>query len=262
MTVLTMLPLWLSGVIVVVLPVAIAIGVTILIRRNVPFETLRENNEVAGFNFATVGVLYAVLLAFAVVVVWERFNDAEKGVGREAGAAVTIYRLIGGIGGEHGANLHDALSNYLKAAVNDDWPSMEKAGRASPAATRALDAAYATLLEYDPTDRRGVALLSEVLGQLDQLTQARRSRLVLASGVVPGIIWFVLFGGAIVTVSFSFLFGAKSLRAQTAMSGALTAIIFSGLLVIVTIDHPFAGSVKVGPEPISRVLEEAEAGLR
>ena len=261
MIALTMLPLWLSGLILVVLPVIIAIGITILIRRNVPFETLRENNEVAGFNFATVGVLYAVLLAFAVVVVWERFNDAEKGVGHEAGAAVTIYRLIGGIDGQHGANLHDALSNYLKAAVEDDWPSMEREGRASPVATRALDAAYATLLEYDPSDRRGVALLTEVLGELDQLTQARRSRLVLASGVVPGIIWFVLFGGAIVTVAFSFLFGA-SLRAQTAMTGALTAIIFSGLLVIVTIDHPFAGSVKVGPEPISRVLEEAEAGLR
>jgi hypothetical protein len=33
-----------------------------------------------GVKFATVGVLYAVLLAFAVVVVWEKFNQAESEV--------------------------------------------------------------------------------------------------------------------------------------------------------------------------------------
>ena len=58
---------------------------------------LRINNEVAGFKFATVGVLYAVLLAFAVIVVWEKFSDAENNVAQEAGAAATIYRLSWGI---------------------------------------------------------------------------------------------------------------------------------------------------------------------
>ncbi len=40
------------------------------------------------------GVLYAVMLAFAVIVVWEKFNDAEKVVAQEAGAATMIYQLI------------------------------------------------------------------------------------------------------------------------------------------------------------------------
>ena len=38
--------------------------------------------------------------------------------------------------------------------------------------------------------------------------------------------------------------------------GALSLLIFSGLLTIIAIDHPFAGSVKVGPEAISAVLED------
>jgi hypothetical protein len=60
-------------------------------------NTWRTNNEVAGFKFATVGVLYAVLLVFAVVVVWEKFNQAESEVAKESGAAATIFRLTGGI---------------------------------------------------------------------------------------------------------------------------------------------------------------------
>jgi hypothetical protein len=48
-------------------------------------DQLRLNNEVAGFKFATVGALYAVLLAFAVIMVWEKFSEAENTVAQEAG---------------------------------------------------------------------------------------------------------------------------------------------------------------------------------
>ncbi len=54
---------------------------------------MTSNNEIAGFKFATVGVIYSVLLAFSVIVVWEKFNEAETVVAQEAGAAATLYRL-------------------------------------------------------------------------------------------------------------------------------------------------------------------------
>jgi Na+/melibiose symporter-like transporter len=112
------------------------------------------------------------------------------------------------------------------------------------------------MLKYKPRDRRDTALLTEILRELDLVTQARRTRLVFASGVVPVVIWLVLFGGACLTVSFTFFFGAENLGAQSLMAGALALLIFSGLLIIVAIDHPFAGTVKVGPEALSSVLED------
>ncbi len=253
--ILTFLPLWLSAILLVGLPTLLAMGGPALIRRRLSLERLRANNEVAGFKFATVGVLYAVLLAFAVIVVWEKFGDAESHVADEAGAAVTIYRLSAGIGGDTGTQLRAAISTYLSTAVGDDWSAMER-GEASQTTTRALDAVYSTLLTFSPADRRGAALLTETLRQLDALTQARRARLVVATGIVPGIVWFVLFGGAIVTVGFTFFFATDNLRAQAVMTGALTALIFSGLLVIVVIDRPFAGTVKVSPEALSAALHD------
>src|SRR5919204_6596260 len=75
---LTPLPLWLSAVILIVPTTLLAMAGPVIVRRYVKVDQLRTNNEVAGFKFATVGVLYAVLLAFAVVVVWEKFNQAER----------------------------------------------------------------------------------------------------------------------------------------------------------------------------------------
>ena len=71
---LTSQPLWLSGLLMVALPTALAMLGPVLVRRCVHLDRLTTNNEVAGFKFAAVAVLYAVLLAFAVIVVWERFQ--------------------------------------------------------------------------------------------------------------------------------------------------------------------------------------------
>jgi Protein of unknown function (DUF4239) len=252
---LTTQPLWLSGILVVGLPTILAMAGPVLVRRRLSLDRLSANNEVAGFKFATVGVLYAVLLAFAVIVVWERFSDAEKAVAQEAGAAATIYRLADGIGAEPEVALRDRLTGYLRAAVAEDWPAMAR-GRESPVATHALDDVYAALLTFTPGDNRGTVILAEILHQLDAVTEARRARLVLASGVVPKILWLVLFGGAFLTISFTLFFGAENLRAQTMMTGVLSLLIFAGLFVIISTDYPFAGSIQVRPEALSMVLED------
>jgi hypothetical protein len=66
----------------------------------------------------------------------------------------------------------------------------------------------------------------------------------------------VLSGGAILTIGFTLFFGAENLRAQVMMTGILAFLIFSGLLIITAIDHPFAGTVRVQPEALLAVLED------
>ena len=57
-------------------------------------------------------------------------------------------------------------------------------------------------------------------------------------------------------MSFTFFFGTKNLTAQVMMTGILSVIVFMGLLVIVSIDHPFTGPTSVGSEPLQSVLED------
>ena len=119
-------PLWLSAVVVVVVPTIFAMAGPMIIRRWVWLDALSLNNEVAGFKFATLGVLYAVLLAFAVILVWQHFSEAESNVVGEADAAATIYRLIDGLEAESGPTLNRNLTTYLETAVGEEWPAMER----------------------------------------------------------------------------------------------------------------------------------------
>lgn len=252
---LTGLPLWLSGMLIVGLPTVLAMFGPIVVRRYVTLEKLAKNNEVAGFKFAVVGVLYAVLLAFAIIVVWQRFSDAENNVATEAGAAANIYRLSQGINGQPGITLRGALTNYLRVVISEGWPLMER-GSPSTSAREALDGVYKAVLTLESPEQRNTALVSEILRQLDTITQMRRARLSAAVGLVPGVIWPILFGGAAITMAYTFFFGSQNLGAQVLMTGMLSIIIFSGLLTAIVIDHPFAGVVKVTPHALTRVLED------
>jgi hypothetical protein len=250
---LTSQPLWVSGVLLVGLTTLVAMLGPVLVRRYVGLDKLKANNEVAGFKFATVGVLYAVFLAFTIIVVWQKYSDAEATVAKEAGAATTIYHLSRGMEQAPGGALRTALTNYLNVVISQEWPAMER-GEASRSARQALEAIYAALLQIKSA--QDTALSSAIFTQLDELTQARRERLLAAEGAVPGIVWVVLFGGAILTIGFALFFGTPNLRAQTLMMGILSALIFSELLIVVAIDRPFTGTVKVGSQALSEVLAD------
>jgi hypothetical protein len=103
---------------------------------------------VAGFKFATVGVLYAVLLAFAVIVVWEKFAEAERTVAKEAGAVATLYRLSGGLDEEPGKAFRQDVTDG-RAVISEDWPAMEQ-GRASGHVREGLIAPMRPSLAYIP----------------------------------------------------------------------------------------------------------------
>ena len=161
--------LWLAALLLVGLTTGLAMLGPILVRRYVTLERLTANNEVAGFKFAVIGVLYAVLLAFAIIVVWEKFTDAGNIVAREAGAATNVYRLSYGMAEAPATSLRARLSAYLAATISDDWPAMEHA-KESSSARLALDAVYGSVLVSLNAQRPDSALVAEILHQLDEIT--------------------------------------------------------------------------------------------
>jgi len=251
---LTTRPTWVL-ILLLVLFTALAMAAPVLIRRFIPLERLRANNEVAGFKFAVIGVLYAVLLAFAVIIAWERFFDAEKALAKESGAAATIYRLSAGFGEPAAGRVRKRLETYLNSVLRDDWPAMAL-GHSSHTTNEALSDLYREVVQYAARDLREADVQTDLFRELDRLTESRRERIVMASGTVPSMIWFVLLFGAGLTITFTFFFGTQNVITQAQMSGILAALIFSAILVIIAIDRPFTGAVVVSKEPIETVLED------
>ncbi|MBC7911605.1 MAG: hypothetical protein H7Y30_13945, partial [Pyrinomonadaceae bacterium] len=64
-----------------------------LVRRKVPLEVLKQHHEVAGFIIGVLGAVYAVLLAFVAVAVWNQFEAADVTVAQEANQLIGLSHM-------------------------------------------------------------------------------------------------------------------------------------------------------------------------
>jgi uncharacterized membrane protein YgaE (UPF0421/DUF939 family) len=81
-------------------PIVVAVLGLVVVQRLVPSALRQEHNDVANFIYAVVGVTYAVLLAFVVVVVWEEYERAKDTVETEANELAGDYFLADRISDE------------------------------------------------------------------------------------------------------------------------------------------------------------------
>ena len=64
-----------------------------MVQRLVPSSSRQHHNDVAGFIYAALGVIYAVLLALVVISVWEEYQAASETVEQQANATAEIAWL-------------------------------------------------------------------------------------------------------------------------------------------------------------------------
>ena len=209
----------------------LSLGGLELVDRLVPAQTRQRHNDVAGFIYAALGVIYAVLLALVLIAVWEEYELASETVEREANAAADIFWLANQLPEPRGTHVQELVRSYAEEVVHREWPLMEE-GRAplmtqtrgTPAGWAIIDDIRATLQGFEPTTKAQEQLYAEGLDQLDALTDARRMRLVAAEEGVPGVLWSVLIFGGIVAVGFTYLFGLENTWAHRLMVFTLAAV--------------------------------------
>ncbi len=229
------------------------------VRRLVPIEVLQSHHEVAGFMIGVLGAVYGVLLGFVVVALWNQYQDVRGVVEREANGLADLAHIARGfpdLDGRH--RLGGTIKAYGRSAIEDEWPAMARRG-GSPRTASALDELWRVFLEIDPQTNRESALYDQALNSLKDLSDCRRLLIFSSRSDLPLVIQFLLWGGGLITIAFTYFFGVKSIRAQSLMTTALTGIIAFNLLLVVVLDNPFDGYLRVTPEPLREVLERIDA---
>jgi Protein of unknown function (DUF4239) len=235
---------WFWGILLVGALAALAVGGALLLRRAVDPAILERHNEVAGFIYSVIGVVYAVLLGFTAIIVWEQFRHAQQGVEREANALADLYRDAQVFPPDVRRQLEIRLRAYARVVVEKEWPAMAK-GKSSPEAWEAANDLWRAYHDFRPQDDHQRIWYGESLQRLNEMGEHRRLRLLTTQSAVPGVLWVALLGAGAVTVGFSFLFGTKSAWAQITMTAGLSLTIGLVLLSIFALEHPFSGITRV-----------------
>jgi hypothetical protein len=221
-----------------------------LVRRAVPYGVLKQNNDVVGFVYAMVGVVYAVLLAFTVVVCWEQYEGAAHNVEEEASTVGDLFRDARGFGeSDASANvIQAALVNYVQAVVWDEWPAMAK-GEQSQWAKTQYELLWPPYYDYRPATPQQIAFYNESLRKLNQLGDHRRARLLDSRSALPSIFWVLLIAGGSLTVAYTYLYGIENAQIHALIVASLAGLIGFCLFLLLSLAYPFPGGNAIQPEP-------------
>ena len=238
--------------------VGASVGLSLLgfavVHRLVPASIRRGFNDVAGFIYAGIGVMYAILLAYVTIVVWQQFDTTSSTVELEAVAAGNVYHGVDEFADPMRENVQSLLKTYVETTINTEW-SMLGNGQFSPQADQLAHDLRGAIQQLPVDTLREQVMLDHVLGQYETMVSERRLRIFQAQVGIHPLLWAMLIVGAVLTIGFTYLFGMENWVAHAVMIAGLAVTIGGLLFMIQQVNYPFSGEVHVSPEAFQAVLE-------
>lgn len=225
----------------------------VVVTRYLPAERREPHNDVLGFVYAVVGVIYAVVLAMVVIGVWDTQEQARTNTYTETDALLQIYWYAHTLPQPAHGQIEQLAVTYTDTVIATEWPLLARRGSSTLAwsqFTRLRD----LIVSQQPATLADQARYAQGLDAAAQLGDARRERLNQAADGIPALLWAALLVGALVTVGFAFSFGMRSLTAHVAVVCSITLLLGSLLLVVYELNNPFNGSVGVEPHAFELAL--------
>lgn len=258
-------PTWEIGLLLIVIWTGLSLLGLYIFHRMVDVHMRREDTETVGLTYAIVAVVYAVLLAFIVVDVFDAFSKGEEVVTAEANKVSTLLLDASGLPPQMGSVVHADLEKYLDIVTKSEWPS-QRTGKLDTAVFEPgwtvvahLDALLAS---FEPATLGQNVNKGEMLHGMNDLIKARRTRILAAKAHLPVVVWEILLLGGAVSVAYTYLFGAHSFGIHLGVTGLIAATIALVFVLIIALDYPFRGEVSVSDAPFVGVRSTATASLQ
>jgi len=238
---------------VVLLVVAVATAIILAgsgqtyVHRRFSSQDFVAHNEVGGIIIAVAGTLYAVILGFLTVVVWQHFLEARELVVLESGADVDAWHTAVGLPSKVRQRVRVDMLKYAEIMTDSEWPMMKQGGFDANAAAVAMDAIDATGTLV-PGNMGESNAQNATMQQLGVMHDARQRRIAINSSGVSWFEWLILLIGATCVICFCWLFGLRNARTQLLMTSTVVTIIVSILVLLFELQSPFRSDVGIAPD--------------
>jgi Protein of unknown function (DUF4239) len=229
------------------------VGVT-LGRKLVRHHVVEGHNDVLVPLFLTAGVIYAVLLGFMVVGVWENYDAAHTNAADEAATLVPLYRTTLDMAPEKGAEMRKLLREYTEAVVTDEWSSLATTGKASIKARKISGDVLRLFGTLEPSTKVKEMIDAQFLQTYSQLLVNRNRRLLQASESLSWVMWLGAVGGGVIVVAMSFLLYMDRMWPHVLMASVMSALIGMMLFMIAVLSRPFVGPLAIESAPFEASL--------
>src|SRR5512144_739295 len=125
------------------------------------------------------GILFALLVGFIAVEVWNNFDKAKVAVASEASALRAVILLAETFPEEQRTRIYALIDRHIEEAINKEWPAMARQqATLSTLRANALIEALEDVLALKPANDSQRTTQPEMVKALQAALDARRQRIV------------------------------------------------------------------------------------
>ncbi|MEV6398528.1 hypothetical protein AB0M39_27770 [Streptomyces sp. NPDC051907] len=213
-----------------------------------------ETPDVLEYMTMMVGVVYAIVLGLAIAGVWEARGAAQDEVRREAQALYEITQRAHVYPADVQQQLRTDIDAYVAHVVNEEWPRMIDHNELSGKGGDLLDAVRDDIAKRPPANELEAQAYQPLVDQVAVADDARNARASSVGETLPGVVWFGLITGALVTVGLIFTMQIGRSFRELLLAGLFSALIAFLLFLVWDFDAPYGRSGTESAEAFTQLF--------
>jgi hypothetical protein len=208
-----------------------------------------ETPDVMDYMTMMIGVIYAIVLGLAIAGVWEGRGAAQESVRQEAQALHEVQERVQVYPPDVRDRIRADVDAYVSYVVNTEWPHMTEHETVTDKGGALLDTVRGEITQYAPkTDLEGQAY-QPLVDAVAAADDARGTRAQNAGPTMPGVVWFGLITGAVVTVGLIFLLQIRRTFRELLLAGLFSVLIAFLLFLIWDFDAAYGRGISATAQP-------------
>ncbi|MEV6179216.1 hypothetical protein ACIHAR_18200 [Streptomyces sp. NPDC052016] len=244
------MPEWLVLTLAMLAACAVVVVITLVRhRRAADDEDPSETPDVIEYMTMWIGVVYAIVLGLAIAGVWEARGVAQDHVQTEAQALHEISERVRVYPPDVRDRIRADVNAYVGHVVSTEWKAMADEGRVTERGDALLRKLRVDLTDYEPKSDFEAQAYQPLLDQMSAADQARNARAGSVDPTMPGVVWFGLIAGAVITVGMVFALQIRRTSRELILAGLFSALIAFLLFLIWDFDAPYSRGITATTEP-------------
>ncbi|MFF3846953.1 hypothetical protein [Streptomyces sp. NPDC002328] len=253
------MPEWLVLTLAMLAACAVVVVITLVRhRRAAEDEDPSETPDVIEYMTMWIGVVYAIVLGLAIAGVWEARSAAQDQVQAEAQALHEISERVRVYPAEVRDRIREDVNSYVGHVVTTEWRTMADEGRMSERGDTLLRQVRVDLTDYRPASDFEAQAYQPLLDQMAAADQARNIRADSTGPTMPGVVWFGLIAGGVITIGMVFALQIRRTARELVLAGLFSALIAFLLFLIWDFDAPYSRGVTASAEPFLYLFPDAQ----
>jgi len=204
-------------------------------------------------NFVSIyGVFYGILMGLLAVAAYQNKAEVEQAISSEATSLGALFRNVSAYPEDVRRPIQETIEEYTRFVIEEEWPRMRQ-GELARGGMPLINRLQEQISAYNPATSGQYILHQEATQQFYRFFELRSVRLYSATTGIPGIMWYVVLLGALLSIFLVWLFD-MSLIAEFFLGGLMSFFIGTMISLILVLDRPLRGEFGISPEVFQLLL--------